>query len=83
MSEFKFADSVSLRLVQIFQEAILTGVDGGDLLRQVRVQVDPNDSNTLILTDEYVKQVKEMHDKLEKQAIELQATKSGGGILIN
>jgi len=83
MSEFKFADNVSWRLVQIFQEAILTGVDGGDLLRQVRVQVDPSDPNVLVLTDEYVKQVKEMHNKLEQQALELQSASRGKGILVS
>lgn len=82
---FKFADSISWRLVQIFQECMLTGVDGGDLLRQVRVQVDPSDPTTLVLTDEYQTQVKESHQKLEKEALELQTARdnNGKGILIN
>lgn len=76
MSNFKFSDSVSMRLVQIFQEAIMTGVDGADLLRQVRLQADDSDPSTLVLTPEYKAQVKESHDKLEKQAEELKATQT-------
>lgn len=73
MSKFKFADSVSMRLVQIFQEAIMTGVDGADLLRQVQLQPDESDPHVLTLTPEYQQQVKDMHSKLEAQAKELQA----------
>jgi hypothetical protein len=60
----QFADSVSMRLVQIFQEAILTGVDGADLLRQVQLQPDVNDPNVLVLTPEYQAQVRKSHEKL-------------------
>jgi hypothetical protein len=70
---FKLADSVSMRLVQIFQEAVLTGVDGADLLRQIRLQVDPDEPSVLVLTPAYRQQVAEMHAKLESQAQELQA----------
>jgi hypothetical protein len=70
---FKLADSVSMRMVQIFQEAILTGVDGGDLLRQVRLQADPTDPETLVLTPEYEKQVQDMHHKLLERAEELKS----------
>ena len=73
MSKFKFADSVSMRLVQIFQEAIMTGVDGADLLRQVELQPDASDPHVLVLSTAYQAQVKEMHAKLEAQAQELQA----------
>lgn len=77
MSNFKLSDSVSMRLVQIFQEAIMTGVDGADLLRQVRLQVDENDTSTLVLTPEYAQQVKDMHEKLLKQAAELHYGRDG------
>lgn len=73
MSKFKLADSVSMRLVQIFQEAIMTGVDGADLLRQVELQPDEDDPSILVLSPEYKAQVAEMHAKLEAQAQELQA----------
>ncbi len=73
MSEFKLADNVSMRLIQIFQEAIMTGVDGADLLRQVRLVTDPTDPSVLILSDEYQRLVKESYEKLEAQALELAA----------
>jgi len=81
MSSLKFSDSVSFRLIQIFQEALLLGVDGGDLLRQVRVTVDPADSTTLVLTDDYQNQVKEMHKKLEEQAKELKSARTRNSII--
>lgn len=73
MSDFKFADSVSMRLIQIFQEAIMTGVDGADLLRQVRLQPDESEPDVLVLTPEYRQRVNEYHAKLEAEAKELQA----------
>lgn len=84
MSKFKFADSVSMRLVQIFQEAIMTGVDGADLLRQVQLVPDESDPHVLVLSPEYQQQVRETHAKLEAQAQELQAQRGpklilGGG----
>ena len=68
MSKFRLADSVSARLVQIFQEAVLTGVDGADLLRQVRLNVDESEPDVLVLSQEYRQQVKESHEKLLKEA---------------
>lgn len=73
MSKFKFADSVSMRLVQIFQEAMMMGIDGADLLRQVQLQPDESDPNVLVLSPEYQAQVKEAYIKYEAQAQELQA----------
>lgn len=73
MSKFKFADSVSMRLVQIFQEAMIMGLDGADLLRQVQLQPDESDPNVLVLSPEYQAQVKEAYVKYEAQAKELQA----------
>lgn len=74
MSEMKFADAVWHRVVQIVQEAMLTGVDCADLLRQIRVVPDETDDHVLVLSAEYQKQVREMHEKLLKQAHDLQAT---------
>ena len=81
MSEQKLADGVWHRVVQIVQEAMLTGVDCADLLRQVRVQADEGDPSTLVLSPSYQKQVKEMHAKLEAEAVALQA-KSKPGLII-
>lgn len=72
MSKFKFADSVSMRLVQIFQEAMMMGVDGADLLRQVRLIPDETDPQVLVLSPDYQAQVKEAFAKYEAQMKELQ-----------
>lgn len=71
MANYKLSDNVSMRLIQIFQEAIMTGIDGADLLRMVRLQLDESDGETLVLTPEYQKSVKESYEKLEEQAKEL------------
>jgi len=67
-SQMKFSDSVWHRVVQIVQEAMLTGVDCADLLRQVRVVPDQTDPHVLVLSSEYQKQVREMHEKLLSEA---------------
>lgn len=82
MSEMKFSDSVWHRVVQIVQEAMLTGVDCADLLRQVRVVSDPTDPNVLILSAEYQLQVKAMHEKMLQQAHELQASQAGNRFIL-
>lgn len=76
MSKFKFADSVSARVVQIFQEAMLFGVDGADLLRMVELQPSASDPEVLELTPEYAQRVKEMHAKYEAEARELAAKRA-------
>jgi hypothetical protein len=78
---YKISDSVWHRVVQIIQEAMLTGVDCADLLRQVRVQVDTSSSDCLVLSEAYQKQVEEMH---AKYLAEIQQKKSeSSNILIN
>lgn len=78
----KFADSVWHRVVQIVQEAMLTGVDCADLLRQVTVVPDETDSHVLVLSAEYQKQVKEMHSKMLQQAREIEASQSGNKFIV-
>lgn len=82
MEQLKFADSVWHRVVQIVQEAMLTGVDCGDLLRQVRVVPDETDEHVLVLSADYERQVKEMHEKLLKQAREIQAASGASRFVI-
>lgn len=82
MSDMKFADGVWHRVVQIVQEAMLTGVDCADLLRQVRVVPDETDSGTLILSIDYQKQVKEMHEKMLQQARDAAASQTGNKFII-
>ena len=78
MAEMKFSDSVWHRVVNCVQEAMLTGVDCSDLLRQVRVVPDESDPHVLVLSPDYERQVKEMHEKLLKQAREMQAAAQAG-----
>ena len=70
---YKISDSVAMRFIQIFQEAVLLGVDGADLMRQVRLTVDPNDSTTVTLDPAYESQVAEMHKKYLEDAERLQS----------
>lgn len=60
---YKISDAVALRFVQIFQEALLLGLDGADLMRQVRLVVDERNPDTVTLDPQYELQVKEMHEK--------------------
>lgn len=64
-SSLVISDNVWRRVVQIVQEAMLTGVDCVDLLRQVRVQTN---GSALELTSEYRKMVSEHHEKLVAEA---------------
>lgn len=70
---FRLSDSVSLRLIQIFQEAIMTGVDGADLLRMVRVEASDDDDSALVLTPEYKLSVEESFKKQLERAEQLRA----------
>ena len=69
----KLADNVWHRVVQAIQEAMLTGCDCSDILRQVRVVEDENDPTLLNLSPEYQKQVRDMHEKLLADVKKLQA----------
>ena len=62
---YSFDDDVWHRVVQIVQEAMLTGVDCADLLRQIRVQNSPKG---LTLTSQYRQMIKEHHKKLVAEA---------------
>ena len=68
---YKISDSVAMRFIQIFQEAVLLGVDGADLMRQVRLVVDETTPDTVTLCPEYEKQVTEMHKKYLEEAEKL------------
>lgn len=82
-SEKKFADSVWHRVVQILQEAMLTGVDCSDLLRQIRVVQDDADPNVLVLSSAYQAQVKSMHEKLLQNAREMQEAQIGNKFIVS
>ena len=63
MTQLKLADNVLHRFVQIIQEAMLTGTDCADHMRMVRLVPDDSDPNVLVLSEDYKKQVEEMHKK--------------------
>jgi hypothetical protein len=70
---YKISDSVAMRMIQIFQEAVIFGIDGADLLRQVRLVPDSQDEGTLTLDPEYVKVVETMHEQYLAEAAKKQA----------
>lgn len=74
---YKISDSVAMRMIQIFQEALLLGVDGADLMRQVRLVVDTSNPDTLTLDPTYENQVAEMHKKYLAEAEALKAKQAG------
>jgi len=69
--EFKLDDSVWHRVIQIVQEAILTGVDCSDIMRLVRVEHSDNDPCTLVLSKSYRDQVTKEYEKMVTHAEEL------------
>lgn len=73
--EYKISDSVWARVIQIVQEAIMTGTDAADIMRMVRVEVADNDEE-LVLTEDYKRMVKEHYEEMLKRAEELKATAS-------
>jgi hypothetical protein len=65
---YKISDAVAMRMIQIFQEAVIFGIDGADLMRQVRLVQDPSDESTLTLDPEYAASVSAMHEKYLEEA---------------
>jgi hypothetical protein len=70
---YKISDAVAMRMIQIFQEAVLLGVDGADLMRQVRLVVDETDPGTVTLDPQYEALVAESHRKYLEESERLQA----------
>ena len=70
MRTYKLCDTVLARVMQIVQEAMLTGTDCVDLMRVMELQ--EGNSGTLVLTDGYKQLVKKEHDDLIKLAEERQ-----------
>ena len=67
MKKFKLDDSVLHRVVQIVQEAFLTGVDCADIMRQIELttqtEVDTKNSSpaVLVLSEPYKAMVERQH----------------------
>lgn len=79
---YRISDAVAMRMIQIFQEAVLFGLDGADLMRQVRLVNDPAEEGVMTLDPEYVKQIDEMHQKYLDAVEEKKDSVSGKSDLI-
>lgn len=67
--EFKMADEVLYRIVQIVQESMILGVDCTDLFRQIRLVTQDTE---VVLSEQYKSQVTDMHNKWLENAVKLQ-----------
>lgn len=81
--EFKLADSALHRFIQIFQEAMMLGVDGADLMRQMKFVMDDNEPNTAVLSPGYVQMIQEHYTKLIKQAQELKSARDSQSLILD
>lgn len=57
-----------VRIVQILQEAIITGTDISDLLSDMRVMVSKEDKDKLDISPEYMERVEKWHEELIENA---------------
>lgn len=71
-------DDVWNRVVQIIQEGMMMGVDVTDLMRQIRVCFWDADPNTLHLTEDYRKMVREGHQQMIRDAEKLRTQDAEG-----
>lgn len=76
MKKFKLDDSVLHRVVQIVQEAFLTGVDCADIMRQI--ELTTADDTTLVLSDDYKALVARQHESMLQFAQEMAQKDSEG-----
>lgn len=77
--KYKLDDSVLHRIVQIVQEAFLTGTDCADIMRQIELEDRGGlmiGHPTLVLTEDYKQMVKRQHEEMLKFAEE-QTKKKG------
>lgn len=80
---YKISDAVAMRMIQIFQEALLLGVDGADLMRQVRLVVDSQNPDTVTLDPQYETSVAEMHKKYLEEAEALKGKTNSTGLVFD
>lgn len=78
---YKISDSVAMRFIQIFQEAVLMGIDGADLMRQVRLVVDEANPDTVTLDPQYENMVLEQHKKYLEDAEKLKAQETSPDLI--
>lgn len=63
--KYKLSDEFIGRVINIFQEAMISGTDALDLFRQMEIQPDSTDKNVLVMTDDYRKVVDRWHKQIE------------------
>ena len=61
---YKLNDNVLRRIVQIMQEGMLSGTDVADHMRMIRLTPSTEDTESLVLTDDYIKLVETQHETL-------------------
>jgi len=73
--QMKVNDEVWHRVVQIVQEAIITGIDCTDLFREIELEQSPTD-NSLVLSAAYKEKVVKWHQELLDRAAIFQLDKN-------
>ena len=80
-SNLKVDDSVLANFVRLVQLGILTGTDVTDWMRMIRLEPSVEDSNVLVMTEEYTKNsdahVEKLLADVEKIQAEMEAQASG------
>ena len=71
---YKLNDNVLRRIVQIMQEGMLTGTDVADHMRMIRLTPSTEDSESLILTDDYLEMVQSQHETLLRELDDVNVT---------
>lgn len=74
--KFKLHDTVLARIVQILQEALLTGTDVADIMRLI--EVEDNGDGTVSLTKEYRDLVNQHHQKMLADIEKIKSEKNVG-----
>jgi hypothetical protein len=64
MTTFRLDDNVLRRMVQIMQEGMLTGTDVADHMRMIRLQSSNEETDVLILTEDYATLVSGQHEAM-------------------
>jgi len=87
MVQYKLSDDVLRRVVQILQEALLTGTDVSDHLRMIRlIDLHPGlDGSTLTLdlSPDYSQQIQDNFAKMIKEAEEIKSNRARHGSVID
>lgn len=65
--DYRFSDQLLGRVLNVIQEAMISGVDVLDLFREMRVKPADGDPHELVLTEDYTKKVDEWHKQIERE----------------